>query len=197
MCDVDNVIRFYDSSRLTELEHAAGLPEGATAEVAFAPEVDAPLMLGEIDMRQWVEAIVAAFAGRVPEERARELGEALAASPFHADDEVVRLLRRARAARLPLVLVTNATVELENDLAAMGLTDLADHVVSSARVGVAKPEPKIYEIAAALAGVPMERCLFVDDTRENVDAAVALGMTGVVYRGPADLHPLLGGLPER
>ncbi|MEV5609501.1 HAD-IA family hydrolase [Streptomyces sp. NPDC052225] len=192
LCDVDNVIRFYDSTPVAALERAAGLPEGATAAVAFAPEVDLPLMLGEIDTRQWVEAVVDGFAGRVHEELARELGAALAASPFRADDEIVGLLRRARAARIPLVLVTNATVELEKDLTAMGLSDLADHVVSSARVGVAKPDPKIYEIAASLAGVAPERCLFVDDSRENVDAAVGLGMTGVVYRQPDDLRALLG-----
>ncbi|MFJ4714067.1 HAD family hydrolase [Streptomyces sp. NPDC088785] len=195
LCDVDNVIRFYDSGRVAELERQAGLPEGGTAEVAFAPEVDLPLMRGEITLGQWVESIVAALAGRVPPERARELGRALAASPFRADARVVALLRRVRAAGVPLVLVTNATVRLEDDLAEMGLTGLADHVVSSARLGVVKPDPKIYEIAASLAGAAFERCLFVDDTVENVEAAVALGMTGVHFRGPDDLRAALGPLP--
>ncbi|MER5949042.1 HAD-IA family hydrolase [Streptomyces sp. NPDC001904] len=194
LCDVDNVIRFYDSSRLAELERAAGLDEGRTARVAFAPEVDLPLMRGEIGLGQWVESIVSGFAGRLPEERARELGRALADSPFRADAEIVALLRRVRAA-VPLVLVTNATVRLEDDLASMGLSDLADHVVSSARLGVVKPDRKIYEIAASLVGVSFDRCLFVDDTEENVEAAVALGMTGVVYREPADLRAVLGPLP--
>ncbi|WP_353945268.1 HAD-IA family hydrolase [Streptomyces sp. HUAS MG91] len=195
LCDVDNVIRFYDSGPLAALERAAGLAEGSTARVAFAPEMDLPLMRGEIGLGQWVESIVAGFAGRVSEERARELGRALADSPFRADAEIVALLRRVRAARVPLVLVTNATVRLEDDLASMGLSDLADHVVSSARLGVVKPDRKIYEIAASLAGAAFDRCLFVDDTEENVEAAVALGMTGVVYREPADLRAVLGPLP--
>lgn len=46
----------------------------------------------------------------------------------------------------------------------------------------------IYEIAAERAGVAMDRCLFVDDRLENVDAAAALGMTGVHYRGSEDLR---------
>lgn len=107
---------------------------------------------------------------------------------------VVALLRRLRG-HVPLVLVTNATLELERDLEAMGLADLADHVVSSARVGVAKPDREIYEIAAERAGVAAHRCLFVDDLWENVEAATTLGMIGVHYQGPADLQKMLGFLP--
>ncbi|MFE6042356.1 HAD family hydrolase [Streptomyces sp. NPDC056452] len=191
LCDLDNVIRFYDTTHLASLERAAGLPEGTTEEIAYAPETDLPLLLGRISPDEWVEAIVSGLAGRVDEARARELGRALARAPFRADEEVVALLRRVRAL-VPLVLVTNATLRLEDDLAALGIGDLADHVVSSAVEGVAKPDPEIYRIAAARAGVPLDRCLFVDDRQENVDAAVALGMTGVLFREPADLHGPFG-----
>ncbi|MFF7736018.1 HAD-IA family hydrolase [Streptomyces sp. NPDC007984] len=193
LCDLDNVIRFYDTTELARLERSAGLAEGATESVAYAPETDLPLLLGEITKDQWVEAIVACLAGQVPELQARELGTALAEAPFWADDIVVTMLRQMRV-HVPLVLVTNATVELEDDLASLGLADLADHVVSSARVGVAKPDRKIFEIAAGQVGVAMNRCLFVDDRSENVEAATGLGMTGLHYREPADLREALGVL---
>lgn len=193
LCDLDNVIRFYDTSHLAELERAAGLAEGATAKVAYAPEIDLPLLLGEITQQQWVESIALGLVSQVPEVQARELGTALAEAPFWADDVVVGLLRRVRS-HVPLVLVTNATLELENDLASLGLADLAEHVVSSARVGVAKPDPRIYEIAAERAGVAMDQCLFVDDRLENIEAAAVLGMTGVHYREPADLRESLSSL---
>ncbi|PCG83464.1 hydrolase [Streptomyces sp. WZ.A104] len=191
LCDLDNVIRFYDTAPLAALERAAGLPEGTTTEVAYAPEVDLPLLLGRITPDTWVESITASLTGRVGADRARELGRALADAPFRADEEVVELLRRART-HVPLVLVTNATPRLDADLALLGLSDLADAVVSSAVEQVAKPDAAIYRIAAARAGVPMERCLFVDDRQENVDAATALGMTGILYREPADLRRALG-----
>lgn len=105
------------------------------------------------------------------------------------------MLRQVRA-RVPLILITNATPRLDEDLAALGLTDLADHVVSSAVEGIAKPDPALYRIAAGRAGVPMDRCLFVDDSRENVAAAVALGMSGVHFREPADLPGPFGLGPE-
>ncbi|WP_239142374.1 HAD-IA family hydrolase [Streptomyces californicus] len=195
LCDLDNVVRFYDTAPLAALERAAGLPEGATESVAYAPEVDLPLLLGRITVDAWVESITAGLTDRVGEERARALGRALADAPFRADEEVVSLLRRART-HVPLVLVTNATLQLEHDLALLGLADLADAVVSSAVERVAKPDPAIYRIAAEQAGVPLDRCLFVDDRQENVDAAAALGMTGVLYREPGDLRRALGPCAE-
>lgn len=196
LCDVDNVIRTFDSSRLQALERAAGIAEGTTKKVAFAQEAVLPLLLGHITSQEWAEAIADGLAGLVPEaQTAYELALALLESPFHADDEVVALLRRARV-RVPLVLVSNAALELESDLDSMGLGDLADHVVNSARVGLAKPDPRIYLLAAELAGTPPERCLFVDDSEENVEAAAALGMRTVHFREPADLEralePLFG-----
>ncbi|MFD3652285.1 HAD family hydrolase [Streptomyces sp. NPDC058620] len=217
LCDLDNVIRFYDTTELAALERVAGLAEGTTMDIAYAPEVDLPLLLGRITTDEWVTTIASRLAGRptgpathapvtpaephlhaptpLTEPQAYALGHALARAPFRADEAVVALLRRVRD-RLPLVLVTNASDQLEEDLASLGIDDLADHVVSSAREGVAKPDPAIYVTAAARAGVPVKRCLFVDDRRENVDAAVALGMTGVLYRELADLYAPLSAALE-
>ncbi|GII31172.1 HAD family hydrolase [Planotetraspora mira] len=190
LCDFDGVIRFYDTAEVTRLERAAGLPEGTTAKVAFAHERDLPALLGKITTEQWVQSIVAGLSDQVPEEQARGLGEAFAHGDFWADEGVLELLRRAQA-HVPVVLVTNATLSLEDDLARLGLTHFADEVVSSARVGVAKPDRRIYEIAAERVGVPPQRCLFVDDRAENVEAAVRLGMHGVLYSGISDLEKAL------
>ncbi len=191
LCDVDGVIRFFDGAGVAELEREAGLPEGSTAAVGFAPGVDLPLLLGRITKAQWVEAIARGLEPGVDGGRARRLARAFADSPFRADPAVVEVLRRARK-HGPVVLVTNATRWLDEDLALMGLTDLADAVVNSSEVGCAKPDRRIYELAAERAGVPAHRCLFVDDREENVEAARALGMTGVLYREPEDLRRALG-----
>ena len=195
LCDLDGVIRFYDHTGVHALERAAGLAEGSTAAVAFAPENDQPLLLGRITREQWVDSIALGLAGQgVPAERARELGTAFGYAPSSADAEVVALLRAVRK-HVPLVLVTNATVWLDGDLALLGLADLADAVVNSSLVGVAKPDPEIYRIAADRAGVPAGCCLFVDDNEANVEAARAAGMTGVLHRGPADLRQALAHRP--
>ncbi|GGO33841.1 MULTISPECIES: HAD-IA family hydrolase [Streptomyces] len=201
LTDLDGVIRFYDMSYVEELERAAGLPDGATAGIAFAPETDLPLMLGRIGKTEWVESIGAGLARGhgLDAARGRELGLALAESKFWADQTVVGLLQRARA-YIPVSIVTNATPWLDEDLALLGLAGLVDDVVSSAVLGVAKPDRRVYETAAARVGAAVTRCLFVDDREENVSAAVALGMTGVLYRGPEDLRsalaPLWGPTPD-
>ncbi|MEU6253411.1 HAD-IA family hydrolase [Streptomyces sp. NPDC047043] len=191
LCDVDNVIRHYDPAGLHALERAAGLAEGTTTKVAFAPERVEPMVLGRIDQQEWVQSIAEGLAGLVPEEStAWELGTALLESPFAADEAVVSLLRHART-RVPVVLVSNATLRLEDDLTALGLADLADDVVNSARVGLAKPDPRIYRLAAESAGARPERCLFVDDSEENTEAAAALGMQAVHFHTAADLERAL------
>ncbi|MEU6121513.1 HAD-IA family hydrolase [Streptomyces sp. NPDC047123] len=197
LSDLDGVIRFYDMAELEERERAAGLAPGSTAELAFRPETDLPLMRGEITKERWIAAIADGLADRVPWARGHELGTTLAEAKFRADETVVGLLRQVRAAGLPVLLVTNATPWLADDLALLGLTGpdgFLDDVISSADLGVVKPDRRIYETAARRAGVAPARCLFVDDREENVDAAAALGMTGLHYREPADLRAVLGPL---
>ncbi|GLW99641.1 HAD-IA family hydrolase [Microtetraspora sp. NBRC 16547] len=193
LCDLDGVIRFYDMTELTRMERVAGLAEGTTAKIALAPENDLPVLRGEQTVEQWGEVIAAALADHVPMEQARELAVMFTRTPFRADENVVEMLRLAQA-HVPVVLVTNATPDVEDDLALLGLAYFADEVVNSARVGVVKPDAGIYEIAAERAGVPMDRCLFIDDRAENVEAAVALGMTGVLYGGITDLESALAPL---
>ncbi|MFK0096924.1 HAD family hydrolase [Streptomyces sp. NPDC091040] len=195
LCDLDNVIRFYDLDEVTRQEEAAGIAPGTTMEIAFAPERDLPLLLGRISRDEWAASIAEALAARVPGPQAAALAAAFAHAPSYVDRHVVELVRQVRRS-IPVVLVTNATVWLDDDLASLGLTDLADHVVNSSRVHIAKPEAGIYEIAAGRAGVPAHRCAFVDDSRANVEAARRAGMTAVLYRDISDLRRLVAPLVD-
>lgn len=154
---------------------------------AFDPALLGPATLGLATEQEWAASVVVALGG---DDRARRAVAEFIAVPFWVDEDVRALLAKARE-RVPLVLVTNATDTLDEHLERIGLTGFADAVVSSARIGVAKPDPRIYRIAAELAGAAPQRCLFVDDRRENVEAAEALGMTGVHYRTVTDLAAAL------
>ncbi|WP_405938272.1 HAD-IA family hydrolase [Streptomyces sp. NBC_00726] len=193
LCDLDNVIRFFDLDEVTRQEEAAGIAPGTTMEIAFAPERDLPLLLGRISRDEWAASIAEALAARVPGPQAVALAAAFTHTPSRVDQQVVELLGRVRRS-VPVVLVTNATVWLDDDLARLGLTGLADDVVNSSRVRIAKPDAGIYEIAAARAGVPAHRCAFVDDSRANVEAARRAGMTAVLYRDISDLRRLVAPL---
>jgi epoxide hydrolase-like predicted phosphatase len=76
------------------------------------------------------------------------------------------------------------------------LTKLFDAVVISAEVGLHKPQPEIYLLASKRLTVEPERCVFVDDLRENCAGAEAVGMTAILHRDVADtvarMEELLG-----
>ncbi|SCK39199.1 putative hydrolase of the HAD superfamily [Streptomyces sp. WMMB 714] len=190
LCDLDGVIRFFDHAEVIRLERDAGLPEGSTAAVAFGPENGTDLILGKITKKQWADSIARGLAERIPEVDARALADAFTTTPAWADPIPVALLREARE-HCTVVLVTNATTWLDDDLARLGIADLADDVVNSARVGCAKPDVRIYEIAAERARATPDRCLFVDDREANVETATRLGMAGVHYRESTDLREAL------
>jgi putative hydrolase of the HAD superfamily len=56
-----------------------------------------------------------------------------------------------------------------------------DVLVWSYQLGIAKPDPKIYRYALEKLGTQLEETLFIDDRQVNVEAAIALGMKGVVF----------------
>lgn len=57
-----------------------------------------------------------------------------------------------------------------------------DCVIMSCDVGLLKPDPAIYELALEWLSVSPRNAIFVDDMPENVAAAQALGMAGVLHR---------------
>lgn len=68
---------------------------------------------------------------------------------------------------------------------------IENYVVSSS-VHLAKPEPAIYQLLLSKYNLNACECIFVDDRKDNVDAAISLGMSGIVYPGSAkQLVPIL------
>lgn len=56
------------------------------------------------------------------------------------------------------------------------------------KTGVRKPDARAYTGPAEVLGVEPADCLFVDDRASNVDAALALGMDGVVFESAEQLR---------
>ncbi|MET7301843.1 HAD-IA family hydrolase [Embleya sp. NPDC005575] len=198
LCDIDGVLRHWPTA--DGLESIHGLPAGALAAAAFAPARLHPAITGEITDEQWRSAVatdLAEICGSM--DRAHAVVTAWSDLVPRVDHEAVSLLARARTVAT-VALVSNATTRLERDLARQGLADLADTVVNTSRIGVIKPDPRVYLMAAARAGAPVHRCLFVDDTAANVKAAREVGMTALHYRRIEDLRgalaPLLSAPPD-
>jgi epoxide hydrolase-like predicted phosphatase len=103
------------------------------------------------------------------------------------DNVMVSAVRDARTARIRTGLVSNSwsTSHYDRDL----LRELFDAVVISAEVGMHKPQPEIYLLAAGRLGLVPASCVFVDDLRDNCAGAEAVGMTAILHRDPAETIP--------
>jgi putative hydrolase of the HAD superfamily len=100
----------------------------------------------------------------------KELTEVLLASlRFPPYPEVPGVLRALRAGGARLVVVSNWDVSLHEVLERSGLSPLLDGAITSAELGVAKPDPRIFERALALAGTRPDEAWHVGD---SVDADV-------------------------
>jgi epoxide hydrolase-like predicted phosphatase len=92
---------------------------------------------------------------------------------------MLEALRHARSAGLRTALLSNSW---GLDYPREGWEELFDTVVISGEVGMRKPEPEIYLLAASRLGVEPAECVFVDDLAPNIRGALAAGMTGIRHR---------------
>ena len=75
------------------------------------------------------------------------------------------------------------------------LASIDNYVVSSS-VKLVNPDPAVYNLLLSRFNLNAEECVFIDDRADNVNAAISLGMSGIVYPGTADglsgiLYPML------
>ena len=56
---------------------------------------------------------------------------------------------------------------------------LFDHVIESARIGLRKPDPRIYRMMVETLDVDPKRCVYLDDLGINLKPAREIGMTTI------------------
>ena len=101
--------------------------------------------------------------------------------------EMVEALKRCKA-RAKVGCITNnvsagegAGMARSHDKAAavQEIMSLFDHVIESSKVGIRKPDPRIYEMACNALGVSAASSVYLDDLGINLKPARALGMTTI------------------
>lgn len=98
--------------------------------------------------------------------------------------EMVEALRRIKA-RFKTGCITNnlpANAMGSRDGGALYVAEvmvLFDHVIESARIGLRKPDPRIYEMMTAKLSVDPNNCIYLDDLGVNLKPARAMGMTTI------------------
>ncbi len=98
------------------------------------------------------------------------------------DTELVEFARGLRPAYLTGIISNSADGARREEQARYGFEQLVDDIVYSHEVGVAKPDPRIYELACARLGVEPAELVFLDDVQHCVDGAAAIGIHALVHR---------------
>ncbi len=180
--DFGGVVMDMGWAQMAELERRYGLPDGSMRRSLYRTPEWAEIQIGRGSRAAYqaaVERELERCAGRpVPECYAewRALIRGLNADVV----ELVKALRR----RCKVALLSNADDRLESVLEERyGIAHLFDPLINSARVGLAKPDPAIYRLAAERVGEPASACIFIDDLPRNAEAATAAGMHGIAFTG--------------
>ena len=158
-----------------------GLEEG-TVKRLFREDPEALADLRRLETGELEESeFERRFAARLGLDDATDLIESMFRGML-PEESIVAAVRAARAGGIKTGLISNSwsTSHYDRDL----LAELFDDVVISAEVGLHKPQPEIYRLAAERIGEPTTSCVFVDDLRENCDGAEAVGMTAILHRNP-------------
>ena len=107
----------------------------------------------------------------------------LGALEFEPYADVLPALSELREGGVALVIASNWDCSLPDWLRPTGIMELVDGVVTSAEVGAAKPNSRVFERALALAGVAPGEALHAGDRVDNdIEGAAAAGVRGVLVQ---------------
>jgi len=110
------------------------------------------------------------------------------------DEELVTFIRGLRP-KYRTGMISNAWSELRPWLKELQIDDAFDDIVISSEVGLAKPDPRIFQIALDHLGVSPQEAVFIDDFEVNIKSAGEIGMHVILFQDPkqtiAELRQLL------
>jgi putative hydrolase of the HAD superfamily len=154
--------------------------------------LDAPGMVQAIERgeitRDEFDAFLAGALFPEPSPAPLALGKGIALSSLLISQirpvpSMVLAIKAIHQAGVPTALLSNSW---GNTYPIEAFAGIFDHVLISGEVGMRKPDPEIYALAARRMGVEPELCVFLDDLAVNVAGAVAAGMTGLRHISPED-----------
>lgn len=197
--DIGGVVLESPLEFIAEFERRHGLRAGLVAGIVgrYTADEDGPwhrLERGEISVEQFREdfdrAVIAAGGWAFTAELLAGLAEHMTVRP-----PVLQAIRRLRGHGYRVGALTNTWFSddgLYDRVSA--LREEFDVFVESCRVGMRKPEPRIYALACRELEVRPDQSVFLDDIGGNLRPARALGMNTIKVEDPASALGQLGRL---
>jgi putative hydrolase of the HAD superfamily len=194
----------FDFGRVISAQKPLSLFRGYEDELGLEPGTINFIMF---DSEAWQEALV---GRKTAEEFWYEIGPELGLNSgdevdtfrhrYHADEAinegVLKLIRRLHG-NYKLAVLSNSPPGLAQWLAEWNVLHPFDVVFCSGDEGIAKPDTKAFELTLERLGVKPDEAVFVDDTRQHVEAAQELGLQGILFTTAEKLEEELGDLLGR
>lgn len=185
----------FDFGRVISAQKPPSLFRQYEAELGLQPDTLNPTMF---DSKAWQDTLM---GRKTAEEFWLAIGPELGLKTekeikafwrrYHADEtingDVLNLIRRLHG-QYKLAILSNSPPGLTKWLAEWDISDLFDVVFCSGDEGVTKPDPTAYNVTLLKLHVEPGEAVFIDDTPENVEAARALGIHGIVFTSSEKLE---------
>ncbi len=177
--------RFDPEARIRALAAASGWSVDSVRDHVWGSGRDAEADRGALSRN--AAFALASLEGALDEPAVLECWKAA----FAPDGDVLALVDRVL---VPAALLTNNGPVVEalfvDHLAAVAAR--CSPVMLSWRLGATKPSREVYDRAAATLARAPDELVMVDDTRRNVDGALAAGWDAIHFTGPGRLAAELG-----
>jgi epoxide hydrolase-like predicted phosphatase len=172
------LVRTFDYSSRRKWEARLSLSPGGLEAVVFESDVAQRAMVGDATEDDvWTNA---AEVFRLAPEHLEQLQIDFWAGD-QLDEALVRFLSELRP-QYRTAILSNAWPNAREVFAGrLGLHRAVDTMIISAEERLAKPDERIYRLAAERLGVRPGEVVFVDDLPVNVDGARAAGMRGIQF----------------
>jgi epoxide hydrolase-like predicted phosphatase len=186
LLDFGGVLTTSVTASFAAYERAAGLPEGIVIALLLDASRDAGGgLVGRLERGELrPEAFETELRSRLEQQGHHAPSGSLLTELFaglRPDETVWELADRVRAAGRPIGLLSNSWGSAIYPWERLRAT--FDVLVVSGEVGLRKPDPAIYALAAERLALPPSKIVFVDDLGPNVAGARACGMIGIQHRG--------------
>ena len=135
----------------------------------------------EVDLAAFDELFAAESLALGAEVRGRDVVPLLSGDPR---PEMVEALRRVKQRFKTGCITNNLPANAIGSTGGRALyvaetMALFDHVIESAKIGLRKPDPRIYRMMTDTLGVDPKNCVYLDDLGVNLKPAREMGMTTI------------------
>jgi putative hydrolase of the HAD superfamily len=178
----------FDFGRVISAQKPPSLFHSYEDELGLVPGTINSIMF---DSEAWQDALV---GRKTVEEFWHEIGPELGLHSanevdafrylYRADEEInqgaLDLILRLHG-NYKLAVLSNSPIGLTQWLADWNVLNFFDVVFCSGDEGIAKPDPKAFELTLERLRVKPNEAVFIDDTRGHVEAAQKLGLQGILF----------------